>query len=92
MIPNSSQFSAPKPPRYDVMDTSTANPRYQQIQSRGMSERPAAYSYDPPSKKQMNKGISRIDRLGEKLGMGNAAERNAVKRAENNRTYTEGLK
>lgn len=93
MIPNISQFSAaPKPPSYDALDTSPGNPKYQQIQSRAVSARPSAYSYDPPSKKQMNKGVSRIDRLGEKMGMGNSAERNAVKRSKNNQKYTEGLK
>jgi hypothetical protein len=92
MIPNISQFGAPKPQRYDSQDTSTRNPKYQEIQRRAVSERPEAYSYDPPSKKVMNKGINPVERLAEKMGIGNADERNAVKRARNNQRYTEGLK
>jgi len=40
----------------------------------------------------MNKGINPVERLAEKMGIGNADERNAVKRDRNNQRYTEGLK
>jgi hypothetical protein len=68
---------------------SVPDPKFQEIRSRG--DKGPGYQYEKPSKREMNKGIKRIDRIGEKLNMGNAAERNSVRRARNLENATQRM-